>query len=112
MFPNSPNTRLTLLNVHHVTDEIGQKKLVVINSKEVIGMIFSVTSKEYYESKSMSTRVDRAIKIQSILYDSSKYAIIQDTIYRIERTYTSGQFIELYLVETKLKEDDIIDFPR
>jgi len=41
------------------------------------------------------------------LYDGSKYAIINDLIYQIERTYLQGQFLELYLVETKIKVSDI-----
>ena len=108
MFPNSPNIRIRLLQTNYVSDVIGQKKLVVTNSKEVIGINFSVTSKEFYESKSLNTKVDLALKVQSILYDGSKHALVGYVIYRIERTYLKGQFIELYLVETKIKEGDLI----
>jgi len=112
VFPNSPNTRLRLLQTNYVSDGIGQKQLVITNSKEVIGINFSVTSKEFYESKSLNTKVDLALKVQSILYDGSKHAMIGDVVYKIERKYLKGQFIELYLVETKIKEGDLIGHTR
>ena len=108
MFPSSPNIRLTLLKLNTVQDSIGNKQFMLLNSKEVIGINLSITSKEYYESKKQDIRIDVALKIQSFLYDNSKHAIIEDIIYKIERTYLNGQFIELYLVETKMKLGDII----
>jgi len=107
MFPSSPNIRLTLLKIDGVQDTIGNRKLSLISSKEVIGINFSVTSKEFYESKRTDVRIDIALRIQSFLYDGSKYVLIDSKIYRIERTYINGQFIELYLVETKIKRGDI-----
>ena len=109
MFPNSANVSIRLLRTNHVSDTIGQKKLVVTHSKEVIGIMFSVTSKEFYESKSLNSKIDLALKIQSILFDGSKYALVRGAIYRIERTYLKGQFVELYLVETNIKVGDLID---
>ena len=107
MFPSSPNIRLTLLKINGVQDTIGNRKLTLISSKEVIGINFSVTSKEYYESKKTDIRIDVAVKIQSFLYDGSRHALIDSKIYKIERTYISGQFIELYFVVTKIKKGDI-----
>lgn len=107
MFPSSPNIRLTLLKITLMKDEIGNQGYSFISKKEVIGISKSVTSKEYYESKKNEYKVDMALKIQSFLYDGSKYAIIDDLIYRIERTYLQGQFLELYLMETKMKVSDI-----
>ncbi|OAN19842.1 hypothetical protein [Acholeplasma laidlawii] len=101
MFPSSPNIRLTLLKIKLSKDEIGNQGYGFISKKEVIGISKSVTSKEYYESKKNEYKVDMALKIQSFLYDGSKYAIIDDLIYQIERTYLQGQFLELYLMETK-----------
>ena len=108
MFPSSPNIRLTLLNLDGSQDTIGNRKLQLLTSKEVVGINFSITSKEYYESKKSDMRVDIAIKIQSFLYDGSRHALIDTKIYKIERTFVSGQFIELYLIETKIKRGDII----
>lgn len=107
MFPSAPNIRITLLRLDGITDTIGNRKLALISSKEVIGMNFSVTSKEYYESKKSDVRIDISLRIQSFLYDGSKYAMVDSKIYKIERTYISGQFIELYLVEAKIKRGDI-----
>lgn len=107
MFPSSPNIRLMLLRIRSKKDTIGNLSYELISKKEVIGITKSVTSKEYYESKKNEFKVDMALKIQSFLYDGSKYACINDQIYQIERTYLSGQFIELYLMETKIKVNDI-----
>jgi hypothetical protein len=111
MFPSSPNIRLRLLRVQSITDSIGNRTIVLINSKEVVGINFSITSKEFYESKYREMKIDLAVKIQSFLYDTSKYAEANGIIYKIERTYLAGQFIELYLSETKIKPSDIIDYP-
>ena len=110
MFPSSPNIRLTLLKLNTIQDSIGNKQFMLLNSKEVIGINLSITSKEYYDSKKQDIRIDVALKIQSFLYDNSKHAIIEDRIYKIERTYLNGQFIELYFVETKMKPGDIIGY--
>jgi len=107
MFPSAPNIRITLLRIDGVSDTIGNQKLSLNSSKEVIGIKFSVTSKEFYETKKSDIRIDIALRIQSFLYDGSKHAMIDSTIYKIERTYISGQFIELYLVETSIKRGDI-----
>ena len=108
MFPSSPNLRLTLLKLDGVQDVIGNRQLTLVSLKEVIGINLSITSTEYYESKKSDIRIDVALKIQSFLYDGSRHAMIDDAVYKIERTYVSGQFIELYLVETKIKRVDII----
>jgi len=107
MFPSSPNIKVTLLKLANTPDNIGNRTLILTSSKEVIGINLSVTSKEYYESKKTDIRIDVAVKIQSFLYDGSRYALIDSKIYKIERTYISGQFIELYFIETKIKKGDI-----
>ena len=111
MFPSSPNIRLFLLRIENRTDAIGSRTLHLLGSKEVIGTSFSVTSKEHYESLKQAVRIDIACRIQSFLYDGSRYARIDEKIYRIERTYLVGQFMELYLVETALKESEIDGYP-
>lgn len=108
MFPSSPNIRVTLLNLDGIQDAIGNRQLTLVSSREVIGINFSITSKEYYESKKSDVRIDIALRIQSFLYDGSRHALVDETIYKIERTYVSGHFIELYLVETKIKRGDFI----
>ncbi|HRX45525.1 MAG TPA: hypothetical protein P5091_05735 [Acholeplasmataceae bacterium] len=110
MFPNSPNVKLKLLTLVLVQNSIGSSIYQLQHSKEVIGINFSIRSNEYYESKRSDIKIDLALKIQSFLYDNSKYAEIDDDIYKIERTYQIGQFIELYLSKTKLRKSDIIDY--
>jgi hypothetical protein len=110
MFPSSPNIKLKLLKLDSIRDYVGNNRLKLISKKNVIGINRSVTSKEYYESKRNEYKIDLSLKIQSFLYDGSKYALVDDIIYSIERTYLAGQFIELYLVETKIKVSDIDDY--
>jgi hypothetical protein len=107
MFPSSPNINLELLKLESIKDSIGNNKLQLISKKRVIGIKKQVTSKEYYESKRQEYKVDLSLKIQSFLYDGSKHVLIDELIYTVERTYLAGQFLELYLVESKLKVSDI-----
>jgi len=110
MYPNSPNIRLKLLTMDLIQNSIGSSTYQLQNFKEVIGINFSITSNEYYESKRSDIRIDIALKIQSFLYDGSKYTDIAGDIYKIERTYQIGQFIELYLSKTKIRKSDIVDY--
>jgi hypothetical protein len=110
MYPNSPNKPIKLLTMDLVQNSIGTSIYQLQSSKEVIGINFSITSSEYYESKRTDIRIDIALKIQSFLYKGSKYADISGDIYKIERTYQIGQFIELYLSKTKIKKSDIIGY--
>jgi (p)ppGpp synthase/HD superfamily hydrolase len=80
------------------------------SSKEVIGINFSITSNEYYESKRTDIKIDLALKIQGFLFNQSQYADIDGNIYKIERIYQVGQFIELYLSKTNIRKSDIIDY--
>lgn len=107
MYPSSPNIQIKLLTLIDDTDNIGNQQLRFISEKEVIGISKSITAKEYYESKTQEYKVDIALKILSFLYDGSKYAEYKNKIYKIERTYIAGQYIELYLMETKMKRSDI-----
>ena len=99
MYPNSPNIRMHLLTLEMVPNTMG-----------VIGINFSITSREYYESKRSDIRIDIAVKVQSFIYDHSKYVDIGSVIYKVERTYAAGQFIELYLKRTSIKLGDIIGY--
>lgn len=107
MYPNAPNIRMSLLTLDMIPNAIGVMSYQYVSKKEVIGINFSVSSREYYESKRSDIRIDVAVKIQSFIYDHSKYVDIGNVIYKIERTYTAGQFIELYLVRTSIKQGDI-----
>ena len=108
MFPNSANASLTLISIVSILDSLGVKKDKIISRKEVVGSMRSITSSEYQTTTLLNVKVDLKIVLQTPIYDGSKYAILNDVIYKIERTYINGQFTELYLVATEYKEDELI----
>ena len=97
MFPNSPNRSISLLNISFVKDEIGSRTKVITSQKDLIVIEFSVTSQIYKEGMSEDNKISRAIKLLSFLYSGQKYVLIKEELYKIERTYQSCAFIELYL---------------
>lgn len=103
MFPNSVNTHLALLYIKNVKDDIGVSKNVVISSKKISGSARSITQAEFQTSASLGIKFDLKIVIQAFLYDDSKYAMINNQIYKIERTYLNGQFLELYLASSDIE---------
>lgn len=107
MFPNSANTSLELLTISSKTDKLGNKVNYIKSSKKVIGSKRSITSQEFQSSVSLSVKYDFKIMLQAFVYDGSKFAKIKDQIYKIERTFISGQFIELYLSLSDLKLEDL-----
>ncbi len=112
MFPNSSNIRLSLLSLDLIQNNIGGNTYKYTSSKEVIGINFSITSREYYESKRANIKVSFGVKIQSFIYNNETHVVYKEKVYKIERTYQVGQFIELYLVESNIEVGDIIDYPR
>ena len=103
MFPNSANTHLALLLIVNKKDEIGTQKNVVISSKVIRGNARSITKLEYQSSASIGVKLDLKVMIQAFLYDGSKYAKVNGQIYKIERTYLNGQFLELYLSSSDIE---------
>ena len=97
MLPNACNTSLRLLNIVSSTDSLGNKELVIKNSKGVMGIIKSITSGEFQSSVMINLKIDFKVVLQAFVYDGSKYAEIRGSIYKIERAYVDGQFRELYL---------------
>ncbi len=110
MYPNSPNIRLKMLTIELVQNEIGYVIYHFRKLKEVIGINFSISSREYYVSKKQDIHIDISVKIQSFIYDDSKYVDVSYTIYKVERTYLSGQFLELYLSKTSVRKSDIVGY--
>ena len=107
MLPNACNTSLRLLNIVSSTDSLGNKELVIKSSKGVMGITKSITSSEFQTSVMINLKLDLKIVLQSFVYDGSKFAEIKGVIYKIERTYVNGQFIELYLTLTDYKLEDL-----
>ena len=108
-YPNSGNISLFLLRVKTAADSVGNQGWRLVGSKEVVGMTSSITSKEHYSSKESKILLDFKVSIQVFLYDGSKYLYVpnEDTIYKVERTYQNGMWMELYASETKNKKEDI-----
>ena len=106
MLPNACNTSLRLLNIVSSTDSLGNKELVIKNSKGVMGIIKSITSGEFQSSVMINLKLEFKVVLQSFVYDGSKFVEIKGLIYKVERTYVNGQFIELYLTSTDYKQGD------
>ena len=106
MFPNSANTLLTLLSITSSVDSLGNKINVVSNKKTIPGSKRSITQSEYQISVQMNIKYELKVVIQSILYDNSKFVKIHGDLYKVERTYLSGQFLELYLTSSDIEVKD------
>lgn len=107
MFPNSPNAKIILMNIINAKDSLGQIKPMVKSKKEVVGSIKSITSTEFQTSVLLGKSYDLKAVLQAFVYDESKYAVYDDRVYKIERTYITGQFIELYLALTELSLEEL-----
>lgn len=108
-YPLIPNISLFLLRVKTDADDLGNQVLRLVDSKEVVGVTSSITSKEFYQSKETKVLLDFKVSIQAFLYDKSKYVYVpnEDTIYKVERSYQNGMWMELYCSETQLKKEEI-----
>lgn len=109
MHPSSCNTKLSLLTISSKLDELGNKKLIIKKTHQIYGTTKSITSNEHSSAVMMNITYDRKVSIQAFLYKEEKYTLIHLKIFKIERTYLNGQFLELYMVETDLKYEDLID---
>lgn len=109
-YPNSYNISFILFRVKTTTDSLGNQVWKLVGSKEVGGIISSISSKEYYSSLQSNVKFEFKISIQCFLYDQSKYVYLEkeNKIYEIKRTYLNGMLLELYLEETSLKWEEII----
>jgi hypothetical protein len=111
VYPDSYNTSFILFRVKTAVDALGNKAWRLVDSKEVGGVISSISSKEYYSSVQSKVLFDFKVQLQAFVYDGSKYAYFAryNKIYEVKRTYLNGQYIELYLSETTLKWEEILD---
>ena len=107
MHPSSGNKKVVLLSIATITDSIGVKRTAITHEHEVIGFSRSVTTGEYYNQTSVTKIKDFKILIQSFLYGNEKYALIDNEIYKIERTYLNGQYYELYFATSEFKYEDL-----
>jgi len=108
-YPNSGNVSLFLLRVKTAADALGNQSKRLVDSKEVVGVTSSITSKEFYSAKESKVLLEFKLSIQAFLYDKSNYVYIpkEDAIYKVERTYQNGMMMELYCSESQLKKEEI-----
>ena len=106
MFPNSPNTQLLLLKVAPSNDFVGNKSFKIIKQTPVVGIAQSITIGEHKLSVELKKTFDLKVKLNSFVYSNEIFAKIDDTFYKIEKSYYQGQWVELILSKTNI---DIID---
>jgi hypothetical protein len=106
MFPNSPNTNLTLLRVASTKDSLGNKVNIIKSEKNIVGSASSISHSDFQASASINVKYDLKVIIQSILYDESKFVRIRNNLYKVERTFQKGQFLELYLSGSDMEVED------
>ena len=70
-YPNSYNTSFILFRVKTAVDKLGNKSWRLVGSKEVGGVISSISSKEYYSSIQTKVLFDFKVSIQSFIYDGA-----------------------------------------
>jgi hypothetical protein len=103
-FPNSPNIRLKLIKARKC-----QNKYKIESIKEITGIERSLTTNEFSSNAQTKLNITRKILIISFLYNLEKFVEINGEYYKVERTYDSGQYVEIYLSITPLTKDDFIN---
>jgi hypothetical protein len=97
MFPNSGNVEISLVNISFTKDAIGNRNKIVTSQKDLIATELSISSQVYKDNSSEDTKISKVVKILAFLYSNQKYVIVKEELYKIERTYQTASFIELYL---------------
>ena len=100
-FPNSPNIVISLLKA---TKE--REKYQITNLRKTIGIARSLTREEWKASVETKVNIDYKVSINAFLYQNEKFVMIGEHFYKIERTFVGGQFVELYLSDTRLTKED------
>ena len=100
-FPNSPNIAISLLKV---TKE--REKYRITNLRKTLGIARSLTREEWKASVETKVNIDYKVSTNAFLYQNEKFVMIDEHFYKIERTFVGGQFVELYLNETRLSKED------
>ena len=95
------NIRITLIKV-----EKKKEKYVVLSSKDVIGIERSLTTNEFESNIQTKLNIQRKVLVISFIYGKEKFVRIDGKYYKVERTYDLGQYIEIYLADTPLTDED------
>lgn len=107
MFPYSPQAHGKLLKIEFQKDELGITKTIIKESKNFVGMLYSITTSEYQAAVQTSITFDFKLVIQSFLYSNQKYVEMKGEYYKVNRTFITGQFIELYLSKIEIDKGEI-----
>lgn len=81
---------------------------MVLSSKEVIGIERSLTTNEFESNIQTKLNIQRKVLVISFIYGKEKFVRIGGKYYKVERTYDLGQYIEIYLADTPLTDEDFV----
>ena len=97
---NAFSLKVALLKVSDSTDEYGKQRFEITSSKEMMAIPTNITRSEFYEA---SYKVSRIIRINNFLYQSERYILIDNKVYKVIKTYELSHLLELTLESTNLK---------
>lgn len=105
MIPNSYTLKATFFATMGVASDLGKTNYQINSKRTLYVNETNVTRQEFYESSVANIKISRVIKLNYKLYRKEKYILIDETIYKVIKTYNLGTDIELSLKETTLKEN-------
>ena len=85
-----------LISYYTTTDEIGQQ-IKNKMKRSVFAKVKNVGQKEFFEASMNKMKVSKKIQMYSFEYENETMAIVDNKLYSIYRTYSTGDTIELYL---------------
>lgn len=109
MFPNSANITLCLLSIVNKSDALGIRRPTINSKREIIGSMKSITSSEYQTNVALNLQSEMKVSVQCFLYRGEKFALINGSIYKVDRTFQNGQFVELYFSLSDYKKEELED---
>ena len=109
MFPNSVNAALYLVSIVNKSDALGIRKPTIVKKNKALGTLKSITVSEYQAGIAINKLSEIKIALQNLVYSEEKFVILKNKIYKVDRTFVNGQFIELYLSESEYKAEELTD---
>ena len=100
---NAFSLKVALLKVSDATDEYGKQRFEITSSKEMMAIPTNITRSEFYEASRSGYKVSRIIRVNNFLYQSERYILIDNKIYKVIKTYELSHLLELTLESTNLK---------
>lgn len=100
---NAFSLKVALLKVSDATDEYGKQRFEITSSKEMMAIPTNITRSEFYEASRSGYKVSRIIRINNFLYQSERYILIDNKVFKVIKTYELSHLLELTLESTNLK---------